>query len=86
MKTIHDGINTGVGWCVASLIGTGFDLHADVITISIDKGIELGISDKYVETRNDRNIEGLVTGANMLWMVMSIEVLLVGYAQVLMEI
>ena len=47
--------------CVSGLLGTGLGVNADVITLGLDKAIELGSSYRYFEVCSDVNIEGLVT-------------------------
>ena len=38
---VKNGINAGIGLCVAGLLGTGFDGDSYGITLGIDKGIEI---------------------------------------------
>ena len=72
MTGVQDGINYGIGWCVAGGLGTGFDGDAYGITIGIDELIEIGFTYRYLRDAMMEILRVLWQDSNMISMMVLI--------------
>ena len=85
MTRFQYGINYDLSWCISGWLGTVFDVNLYEITPRLDKLIEFCFSDIWFEVCSEGKLEGLVAvfqdGINYR----IFDVLLVGWAHVLIE-